>query len=286
VKLANAGAAVFVPDGRPADEALARTTHMGVVAHPDDLELLAYRGILDCFGRSDRWFCGVVVTDGAGSPRTGPYADFSGPRMREVRREEQKKAGVVGEYGSVVLLDFTSARVKAPPRKAVVEDLAALLRAARPKAVYTHNLADRHATHVAVALAVVAACRRLPAGDRPERLLGGEVWRDLDWLAEADKVTEDVGGHESLAAALIGVFHSQIGGGKRYDLAVRGRRRAHATYHRSHEVDATTGLSFAMDMTPLLKDDKLEPAAYARQHLDRFAAEVRDQLARLGEGRW
>src|SRR5262249_25512801 len=74
MKLRNPGALVSVPDGRPVEEALARTTHLGIVAHPDDLEILAARGILECYKPADRWFCGIVITDGAGSARSGPYA--------------------------------------------------------------------------------------------------------------------------------------------------------------------------------------------------------------------
>jgi LmbE family N-acetylglucosaminyl deacetylase len=282
MKFSNPGAETFVPDGRPEADALARTTHMGVVAHPDDLEILAYRGILDAFGRSDRWFCGVVVTDGAGSSRTGPYAQFTDAQMREVRRHEQKKAAAVGEYGAAVLLDHTSAQLKdAVARRALVGELTDLLRACRPGVVYTHNLADRHSTHVGTALATIEACRALPPAERPARLLGGEVWRDLDWLADGDRVGEDVGGHDNLAAALIGLFDSQIAGGKRYDVAVLGRRRAHATYFESHSVDATTALSLAMDLTPLVVDETLDPAAHAQRLIDRFAGEVRDRLGRL-----
>ena len=56
-------AELFVPDGTPAQEAFARTTHMGIGAHPDDLEILAWDGIAECFGRDDAWFSGVVVTE-------------------------------------------------------------------------------------------------------------------------------------------------------------------------------------------------------------------------------
>jgi len=282
VKLGRAGAEIFVQDGRDADSALARTTHMGIVAHPDDLEILASRGILDCFGRSDRLFCGVVACDGAGSARSGPYAAFTDEQMREVRRQEQRKAAVVGEYGAVVLLDYTSAQAKAPGRKALVADLRALLDRCQPEVVYTHNLADRHDTHVATALGVIEACRALPLERRPRRLLGGEVWRDLDWLADPDKVAEDVAERESLAMSLIGLFDSQIAGGKRYDLAVLGRRRAHATYRESHQLDRSTALSLAMDLTPLLQDDRLEPMSLVRGLVERFSAEVRERLARLG----
>ena len=89
---------------------------------------------------------------------------------------------------------------------------------------------------------MIAAIRRCPPAERPEKLYGCEVWRDLDWLTDEDKVVFDVSAHENLQAALLGVFDSQICGGKRYDLATLGRRRAHATYFASHGTDDATGL--------------------------------------------
>jgi LmbE family N-acetylglucosaminyl deacetylase len=281
MKLHRPGAEVFVPDGAPVEEAVRRTTHMGVVAHPDDLEIMAWPSIRDCVGDASRFFFGVVATPGAGSARTGPYASLSDAEMRAVRIREQKKAAMVGEYGAVALLDYSSAEVKAQDRAELLDDLRTLLDAARPRVLYTHNLADRHGTHVAMGLAVIEACRGLPEEARPGRVLGGEVWRDLDWLTDGDKVSEDAGGRENLAAALIGLFDSQISGGKRYDLAVVGRRRAHATYLDSHHVDTTSALSLAMDLTPLLRDPDLEPAGYVQGLIERFAAEVRGRIARL-----
>jgi hypothetical protein len=148
--------------------------------------------------------------------------------------------------------------------------------------VYTHNLADKHDTHVAVALRTVEAIRRLPAGARPQRLYGCEVWRDLDWLVDADKVAFDVSAHENLQAALLGVFDSQICGGKRYDLATLGRRRANATYYASHAVDATTGMSFAMDLTPLIRQPDLGVETYIQGFIVRLRQDVAERLARLG----
>jgi LmbE family N-acetylglucosaminyl deacetylase len=281
MKLTRPGAEIWVPDGAPRAEALSRTTHMGIGAHQDDVEILAQRGILDCFDRRDRWFTAVVVTDGAGSARTGPYADYTDDQMRAVRKLEQKKAGMVGDYAAVALLDYGSADVKTARSPGVVADLAAILTAARPDVVYTHNLADKHDTHVGTALRVIEACRTLPAAERPSRLLGGEVWRDLDWMCDPDKVALDVQDRESLTAALLGVFDSQITGGKRYDLATAGRYRAHATYHQSHSLDATVALTFAMDLTPLVQSETLDPLAYARGYIERFAAEVTDRVRRL-----
>ena len=84
--------------------------------------------------------------------------------------------------------------------------------------VYTHNLADKHPTHVAVARAAIEALRSLPPEIRPQRVIGCEGWRDLDWLPDNEKVVMDVTGHEALAAKLSACFVSQIGGGKRYTL--------------------------------------------------------------------
>jgi LmbE family N-acetylglucosaminyl deacetylase len=274
-------AEIHVPDGLPPAEALGRTTHLGVGAHPDDLEILAMDGILRCFHKTDEWFAGVVVTNGAGSPRSGRYRDHTDAMMGEVRRREQRKAAHVGAYAAVAFLDYPSAAVKSPKDARAQEDLAAILSITGPTTVYTHNLADRHDTHVAVALRTIAAIRSLPQDRRPRRLYGCEAWRDLDWLADSDKVVFDLSAHEGLQAALIGVFDSQISGGKRYDLATRGRQQAHATYHASHRTDAATSLGYAMDMTPLIVDPTLRPQRYLAGLVGRFVAETEARLARL-----
>lgn len=276
-----ASAQIFVPDGRPVAEALARTTHLAVSAHQDDIEIMAADGILQCFQRDDRWFTGVVVTNGAGSPRTGLYAHYTDEQMQAVRVKEQQKAAIVGEYAAQILLDYPSSAVKDRADTRPVEDLEAILRAARPQVVYTHNLADKHPTHVGTALKVIAALRRLPADQRPARVYGCEVWRDLDWLPDEDKVAFDLSAQENLQMALLGIFDSQISGGKRYDLATMGRRRAHATYHASHATDATTGTCFAMDLTPLIADPSLDIADYVQSFIDRFAQSVRQQLSSM-----
>jgi LmbE family N-acetylglucosaminyl deacetylase len=281
MKLTRDTAEVFVPDGAPVERALARTTHMGVAAHPDDLEIMAFHGILECFQRDDRWFAGVVVTDGGGSPRDGVYRDYTEDAMRRVRRKEQRKAAVIGEYSLQAFLDFPSAAVKDASIPAPVDDLAALIAAARPEIVYVHNLTDKHDTHVATVLRAIAAMRRLSREERPRQVFGCEVWRDLDWLIDADKEILDVSAHDNLQAALLGVFDSQISGGKRYDLATLGRRRAHATYHASHATDAATGVTFAMDLTPLVDDPMRNVGEYVREALDRFAADATSRIRRL-----
>jgi LmbE family N-acetylglucosaminyl deacetylase len=201
--------------------------------------------------------------------------------MRVIRRKEQKKAAIVGEYAAQVLLDHPSSAVKRPSDRAPVEDLIALFKAARPEVMYTHNLADKHDTHVAVTLRVIQALRSLAREERPLKVYGCEVWRGLDWMVDEDKVTFDVTAHENLQAALLGVFDSQICGGKRYDLATMGRRRANATYFASHGVDVTTGMIYAMDLTPLITDTGASVSAYVQGYADRFAQDVMARLARF-----
>jgi len=272
---------IYVTDGSAAESALARTTHMAIAAHQDDIEFMALHGILECFGRDDRHFTGVTVTNGAGSAREGIYANYTDEEMQKVRRVEQKKAAMVGEYSAHVFLDYTSAEAKDGRNPLAVSDLKNLVEAARPQVIYTHNLADKHDTHVAVVLRTVQALRELPRESRPERVYGCEVWRDLDWMSDADKVVFDVHAHENLAMSLSGVFDSQICGGKRYDLATMGRRRANATYLASHAVDQSTAVSFAVDLTPLVENEKLDPAEFILGFIDRFKGDVSTRLARL-----
>jgi len=223
----------------------------------------------------------VVVSDGRGSPRDGLYQDFSDEEMRLVRMQEQRKAAFIGEYAAAAMLDHPSTVIKDASRPEPVEDIVALLHIAHPKVIYTHNLADKHDTHVAVALRVIQALRSLAPDERPARLLGCEVWRGLDWMIDADKVLMDLSGHANLQSALLGVFDSQIAGGKRYDLASLGRRRANATYYESHEVDSMDGLSFAMDMTPLITDIRMDPEDFIHAAIQLFDKEARERIGRL-----
>lgn len=277
-----AGADVFVPDGSSIEDALARTTHLGIAAHADDLEFFAWHGISACFGSADSWFTGIVMTDGAGSPRTGRYAGFTEQQMVEARRAEQRAAAVIGEYSAVVQLAHPSAAIKDATNATPVEELAVLLERMRPQVVYLHNPADRHDTHIACFLRSLAALRIQPKERRPSKVYGCEVWRDLDWLVDDAKIALPAGDRPHIQAALAGVFDTQISGGKRYDLAVAGRRLAHATFHDSHTVDAATGLTFAMDLTPLVHDESLDPVAFTIAHVKRLADDVWARFTRVG----
>jgi LmbE family N-acetylglucosaminyl deacetylase len=281
MKLRNPGAEIFIPDGMPAEKAFERTTHMAIAAHQDDVEIMAYHGIAQCFGQADKWFAAVIATNGAGSARSGLYASYTDENMRRVRKGEQKKAAFIGEYGALAMLDYTSAAVKGSEKDIVANDIASIIGVACPKVVYTHNLADKHDTHVETALRAIEAIRMLPEQARPEKVYGCEVWRGLDWLPDDEKVVLDVDAMQNLSAALLGVFDSQISGGKRYDLATQGRRLANATYAESHEVDKSGALTYAMDLTPLVADIDTDIAGYVKRYIDRLWDDVYSRISRL-----
>lgn len=271
-------AELFIPDGKPETEALARITHLGIGAHQDDLEFMAFHGILQCFAREDRWFGGVTCTNGAGSSRTGPYEKFSDLEMMAIRRQEQNTAAVIGGYGAMIQLDYPSSAVKSPTEQELKEDLKMILSATLPEVVYTHNLADKHDTHIGVTIAALAAMRELPSARRPKKVIGCEVWRNLDWLCDEDKLLMDVSNRDNLAASLNGVFDSQIAGGKRYDLATLGRRAANATFFNSHATDASTQLIFGMDLTPLVEDPTMDLIEFVCDHVDKFRDDMKSKL--------
>ena len=283
MKLHQSTAEIFVPDGQPVAEALQRITHLGIGAHQDDLEFMAFHGILNCFANEKNWFGGVTCTNGSGSSRTGPYANLTDAEMMVVRRREQNAAATIGRYGVMLQLDYPSSAVKSSNDPKLKEDLKEILAATRPEFVYTHNPADKHDTHLGVVIAALQAMRELPRDQRPRRVWGCEVWRNLDWLPDSDKVLMDVSGRDNLAAALNGVFDSQIAGGKRYDLATIGRRASNATFFESHATDKTTQLNFGMDLTPLVADESRDVVDYVCGFIEKFQADVREKLSkRLG----
>jgi len=280
MKLHQSTAQIFVPDGKPTVEALQRITHLGIGAHQDDLEFMAFHGILAGFASEDRWFGGVTCTNGAGSSRTGAYEKFTDAQMMAVRRTEQNTAATIGQYGVMIQLDYPSSAIKSPTDPVLKNDLKAILLATQPEVVYTHNPADKHDTHVGVVIAALQAMRELPLAQRPRQVIGCEVWRNLDWVSDAEKVLMDVSGHDNLAAALNGVFDSQIAGGKRYDLATLGRRAGNATFFESHATDRANQLIFGLDLTPVVADETKDIVDFVAGFIDRFHADVTTKLSR------
>jgi hypothetical protein len=201
--------------------------------------------------------------------------------MQQVRLIEQRKAAYVGEYSVMIQLGYPSDDVKQKPDGPVVEDLRVILEQCQPQVLYLHNPCDRHDTHVATFLRCLEALRSLPVEKRPAKVYGCEVWRKLDWLLSEDKEMLWVDKHPHLLRPLLGVFDSQISGGKRYDLAEEGLRHANATYFDSHTTDKTSLLTFAMDLTPLVKDDTISVEDYTLGYVRRLEADVAARLRKF-----
>ena len=282
MKFFRPNAEVYIPTGglSPA-EALGQVTHLCVAAHQDDIEIMAHAGISDCLAQPKKVFGGVIVTDGAGSPRTGTFAHYTDEQMQAVRRAEQRKAADLGRYAIQIQLAHPSADVKRPGHPDVARDLGMIFGGCHPEVVYLHNPADKHDTHVALVLRCIEALRSLPEERRPRKVLGCEVWRDLDWLVDTDKVALNAGRHPELAEKMLQAFASQISGGKRYDLATLGRRTANATFHTSHAVDQLKGITWAMDLTPLVQDDKRSVEEFTLGHIDRLRADVTARIRKF-----
>lgn len=281
MKFSHAKADVYVPAGGDATAALARTTHLCVIAHQDDIEINAYPAVADCYGRNDRFLTGVTVTNGSGSARTGAFAHYTDEQMQEVRAEEQREAARLGKYNLQIQLAHPSADVKQPGHAGVRADLTAIFAACRPQVVYLHQPLDKHDTHVAVLLRCIEAIRALPRDQRPPRVLGIEAWRGLDWLMDDEKIALDADLHPELKLPIMQVFASQIAGGKRYDIAAMGRRQANATFHTAHATDKFTEVCWAIDLTPLAHDDSLSVADFANAHINRLRDDVSGRINRL-----
>ncbi len=87
MKLHNTSSEIFVPDDKPVAEALDRITHLGIGAHQDDLELMAFHGIIACYAKEDLWFGGVTCTNGGGSSPSAKFATDAVPLLVETLRE-------------------------------------------------------------------------------------------------------------------------------------------------------------------------------------------------------
>jgi len=281
MKFKNKTAGIFIPDNKSESEAFERTTHMSIAAHPDDIEIMAYDGIVKCFNQKDKWFFGVVVTDGAGSARTGVYKDYSNEEMIKIRRKEQEKAAILGDYSAVAMLDYPSKETKDKDNETIVKEIKNLILEANPEVIYTHNLADKHDTHIGVVVKTIKAIRMIEPNKRPKKLYGCEVWRNLDWLMENDKILFDTSAHPNLASALVEIFDSQIVGGKRYDLGAIGRRKANATYTESHSIDEAEQMIYGMDLTPLIENDDLDILEFATDFVKRLQNDVFNRVQKM-----
>jgi LmbE family N-acetylglucosaminyl deacetylase len=248
-------------------------THMAIGTHPDDIELVGMHGILECYESATNSFAGVVVADGAGSARSGAYANVTDEEMVKIRIHEQTKAAQIGKYAFQAQLVYPSSVIKQLPEK-LIQHLYDLLVTVQPKFLYLHNPLDRHTSHLAVLHACIEALRRLPNHLRPAKCYGVEVWRSLDFLPTHLRVMLPTDQVTGLPQRLIEVFESQIAGGKNYALGFIGRGLANATFSESHQVDVFKSASFAVDLLPLIQHTQLTIKEFALQMVEAVKMDI------------
>ena len=270
---------MFMPK-RDGVGAFSPTTYLAIAAHMDDIEIMAIDGILKAQADPESHFSGVVLTDGRGSPRKGAFATVSDQEMVKIRTKEQARAALIGGYSSIQVLGYSSDTLKIPNNEKFIADLVEVISGIEPDVIYTHSLADKHATHVAVCLRVIEALRR--GTSKPlKAFIGCEVWRGLDWLPDEDKVLMDVSGKPELQKELLRAHRSQTLGGKNYVKAVMGRRAANATFLDPYATELADSLVYGVDLMPLLETPELEPLEYMRKLTTKFQEEMLGLIERL-----
>jgi hypothetical protein len=191
--------------------------------------------------------------------------------MRTIRQREQEKAAVVGEYAAVVMLDRTSADVQGPGHVALVQELTDLLRAARPEVVYTHSPRTGIRRTYRWSSPPWPPAARCPPASAPRESSAARCGATSSGSPQRTRSRSDVSGRDSMGAALMGVFESQIVGGKRYDLAVPARRLAHADVHTTRTPSMRAGGPLPRHgPDPARAGAGRSVAAYVQECIDRF----------------
>ena len=238
MKLQPARGVMFVPDGTPRDRGARADDAPGRwSAHPDDLEIMRLARDSRLL-RPER----SVVLRRRGRRRArarrgrGHTRSLSDDEMRGASRSASRRRRPWSASTAPWRSSTTRApRCKAPDREparsrtltALLDGGAALRRLhPQPGGPSRHPRGDRSRDD----RGLPSAARGGPA-DSAARRRGLAGPRLAAPTATGSRRTRGTG---EPGAALIGVFDSQIAGGKRHDLAVLGRRRANATYNASH----------------------------------------------------
>ena len=252
--------------------------YLCICAHQDDCEIMAIHGILKGYYSKSSSFALVETTDGRGSVRNGKYKNFSDTQMMEVRIKEQELASEIGRYHSLYMLNYSSSEAKDDTNEDIINEYIKIIKDLKPEVIYTHSILDKHKTHVAVAIKVIEAIKRLDNKDRPKVIYGCEVWRSLDWIKDERKIGLDVSRNKRLQKKLLSCFESQNLGGKDYINSTIGRRYQNATYYRSHDLDGCKMMSYVVDLKPLVDQPNLTIKEYALSFVDDLQKEVEEMF--------
>ncbi len=227
---------------------MCKVDSLAIVAHSDDAEILAPRGIIESW-TSKKSFGVVVVNDGVGRPRAAAYEGYSNEEMTDLRIREQFAAARAGGYSFALALAYPSSETKEARNQELIAELREVLALANPRVVYTHNPWDVHPSHISVLQHALWALSG--ATQKPDALFGGEVWGPLDRIPDPYLIRWDCTGQEPRLEELLSYFASQ-NAIKDYHHAVMDRRRSHAKLNNPHVTLPATSIHLGVDLTKVL----------------------------------
>ncbi|MGI6680496.1 MAG: PIG-L deacetylase family protein [Bdellovibrionota bacterium] len=278
MKFHNSNVDVFFPKNNEQD--IIDVDFLAIGAHQDDIEIMSFPPILEAY-HSDKKFGAITCTDGAGSPSSGPYASYTREEMIECRKQEERNAAKLGDYAFLIQLGYTSREAMAKETNDFLsKDIEQVILKYRPKKIYTHNPFDKHKTHLAVYCATMKALHNISDQYKPAKVLGGECWRDLDWIPDGIKENASIGNDITLLEILLGTYQSQIASGKRYDKAAIARLQANSTYADPYSLDKSNYVSCFLDLTSVALKE-ISTKDYVDKILNNFSSEVRDNIVKM-----
>ena len=232
------------------DSNLRLTTHLGIGAHPDDVEIGLYSGIGTCYKHGTNKVTGVVITDGATDNKTS-IQGMTPEKKAQARILELQQAASVGGYLALITLGYTSDEIKRTMQSDIRNDITSVLEATRPEIVYLHSLFDDHDTHLAASRLSLEALRELSNVFVPQKVYGCEVTESLDW--DPQKIRLDTSMYPEVAEQVLYAFISQADALRNYPNAALERWGANAVFDRGNK-QGPRKISFAMDLTRLVTD--------------------------------
>ena len=230
--------------------------------HPDD-DILGAGGVMIEAAEKGRAVFSVTVTDGRGSPQTGPY--ISEEEMVERRQKESMAAlKVVGAAGGFYFRR-RSFDLEGEGGKEVEEDLKDLFEWLTPGEVYLPAPYERHKTHQKVTRLALVALRSSTA-PKPF-LFGYSLWGGF--FGEKKRLVRDISPFIRKKVEAVLAHSTQIAY-KNYQQGILGKNNSEAIFWESHEIQKATFVETFLDMTELLEHKDLSLEDFIRQDVEAF----------------
>jgi LmbE family N-acetylglucosaminyl deacetylase len=148
-----------------------------IVAHPDDEVLGAGGAIVRHVAKGDR--VSVLILGSGLSSRLANPQEMDQRDLAALRRHAEQASAILG-VTDLRLLDFPDNRFDGVDLLDIVKAIEAVIGDVQPGIVYTHHPGDLNIDHQRTAMAVLTACRPLPASS-VQRILAMEVPSATGW---------------------------------------------------------------------------------------------------------